>query len=454
MSSNGIGSPPVQLGGLASGLDTTSIVSGLVAAESQPMRLMQQQAADLRAASSDLSSVGTALSQLKTASDALGDVSKVGSFTATSSDTAITTTAQPTAQPGSYQVSVSSLAVEQRTYTASFSDHATALGQTGSFTLQAGTAAAATINVTASDTLDSIASKINGAGVRASASVFFDGTSYRIQVRGLDTGAANKLTFTESGTSLDLNGTGSTPTSGRTAQQATDASATIDGFTVTSSTNQITGAIPGVTLALSRTTTSPATVTIASDPGSLTQKVSAFVTAYNAVINSVHSLAGYGTTKGTDTKLGGDGTLRSITDRLSATLDGQYGSGSTNLLSLVGLTSNRDGTLTLDSSKLTRAFTNDPTSVETLLGRPLNATTGGAMATMSDVIGSLTDPVNGALTLHETEFNDDAKRLDDRAAAEQTRLDAYKTQLQAQFTAMESVYSQNQSLMTQLSKLG
>ena len=99
--------------------------------------------------------------------------------------------------------------------------------------------------------------------------MFYDGSAYRLQVRGLDTGAANAITFSETGTALDLNGTGATASSGKTVQSATDASLTIDGFTVTRPTNQITGVVQGVTLALTSTTSTPATVTVAGDASSL-----------------------------------------------------------------------------------------------------------------------------------------------------------------------------------------
>ena len=444
----------IQIGGLASGLDTNGIVTQLVAAEGQPMALMQKQASLARAASSHLSSLGSTLSTLRSSANALSLTTQVGSFTASSSDSSITPTATASAAAGSYAVQVTATATEQRSYSASFSDHTSALAQTGSFTLQAGAAAPATISVVATDTLDTIAGKINLAGVRAQASVFFDGSQYRLQIRGLDTGVANALTMTETGTTLDLNGSGATPTSGRTAQAAGNASATVDGFTVTSSTNQFSSVIPGVSFVVTKTTSSPATIAVAADTSSFSQKVLAVVGAYNATVNAVHGLAGYGSTKGSDPKLSADRTLRSITDQLSETVTSSYGSGTHNALATIGISSNKDGTLTVDATKLAAAFTSDASGLKTLLGRDLGAVTGGAMATLRDVVDKVTKSVTGSLATRQAQFTSQATRLDERATNEQRRLDSYEKNLRKQFASMETRYSANAALGSQISRMG
>src|SRR5262249_3787663 len=148
------------------------------------------------------------------------------------------------AQPGAYDVNVTKLAKEQRTYSNAFS--ANALNMSGNLDLAVG-GTSKQIAVTASDTLNTIADKINGAGLRVGASVFYDGTNYRLQVRGLDTGAANAVTFGGTGGIGDQLGLN---VAANTKQSAQDAALTVDGFAITSKTNQVTGAIPGVTLAL------------------------------------------------------------------------------------------------------------------------------------------------------------------------------------------------------------
>jgi flagellar hook-associated protein 2 len=446
-------SAAISLSGLASGLDTTSIINGLVAAESAPMQAMQTQQTTINGAVSELSSLGTQLSALSTAAGALSSLSSVGSFTATSSSSAIVATASGATQAGNYQVTVGSLAASQRTYSAAFGSESDALNMSGSFTIQVGSAAATTINVSASDSLDSIAANINATVPGVNASIFYDGSNYRIQINGLNSGAANAITFTESGTSLDLNGTGATPTSGKTVQQATDASVTVDGFTATRPTNQFSGVIPGVTFALTQPTTSPVTIQVAGDPNALNTNVQAVVTAYNQVISSLHSDAGYGTTAANNQNLAGDATLRSIATQLSSTIEGLFGTGSDQTLANVGISLQQDGTLALDTTKLDAAFTQSPTGVENLFARGQFATSGGAMATLSDLANSFAAPTTGLLAVESAGLTAQSTQLTQSIATEQAHITAYQATLQAEFNAMETTYSANQTLLDELNKM-
>ncbi len=447
-------SPTITFGGVGSGIDVEGIITGLVNANKATLNSLNSRSQGFKSAASTLSGVGTTLSNLKAAADALKGLQDVASFTATSSNTAaIVATAAGNAQPGNYAIQVNSLAVEQRTYSAAFASNSDALGQSGPLTINVG-ASSVQIAVNGSDSLASIATKINGAGLRVAASVFYDGAKYRLQVRGLDTGAANAVTFNETGTALDLNGDGSVPDGGKTVQTASDASVTVDGFTVTRPTNQIVGLIPGVTIAVAQKTTSPVSVAIASDPNALAAKINAVVGAYNAAVNQVHNIAGYGSNKPQVAQLAGDSALRTITNNLSQTMaQAQLGQGTIATLSQLGLQQTRDGTLQFDSSKLAAALTQDPTSVEKLLGRASGATTGGAMANLSDLVKNITDSVSGVLTLRSKALTDQAKKLDAQAVAEQTRLDDYTRKLRTQFSAMDTAVAANHALLTQLSRI-
>ena len=244
------------------------------------------------------------------------------------------------------------------------------------------------------------------------------------------------------------------PTGGKTVQQATDADLTIDGFQVKRPTNQITGAVQGVTLALTATTSAPLTVTVAPDSNSLQTRVSAVVSAYNTVISSIHNLAGFGTQKATNKTLAADSSLRTVADKLARTVASQAtGSGSFKTLADIGISSTRDGTLVLDSSKLTAAITKDSGSVTSLLARPQGATTGGLMANLEDVIKSLTVSDTGVLANRMKSFDSQAKTLDTRATAEQNRLDTYASTLRTQLTAMNDSVAKSQQLGASLAFL-
>ncbi len=235
-------------------------------------------------------------------------------------------------------------------------------------------------------------------------------------------------------------------------QGANDASFKIDGFTVTRGTNQVTGVIQGVTLNLKDVTTSPATLTIASDSSAISDKINAVVTAYNAVVNAAHAAAGFGTQKASNPALSGDSAIRMMTDKMSATVLDAYASGQFQTLGTIGITLNRDGTMSFDSSKLSKALATDPSSVQKILSRPSGSLTGGAMATLGDVLDKLTAPASGTITLRQSSLSDQASKLDDQAATEQTRLDAYANSLKKQFSAMETSYAASQQLIAQLQR--
>jgi flagellar hook-associated protein 2 len=425
-------------------MDTEGIVTGLVNASSGALNTLKTRASDNDSAVSTLSSVSSLLATLQKSVDALSNTRDVGAYTASSSSSAIAVSANGTALPGAYNIKVNALAKEQRNYSTTFSSMSDALGQTGTLSLKVGTGTAVNVDVTATDTLDGIAAKINASGQRISASVFNDGTSYRLQVRGLDTGEANTITFGETGVALGL----TAPTS--KVQSAADASLEIDGFTVKRSTNQISGAIQGVTLALTEVTTTPATVRVQNDPAGLQTKVQSVVDSYNAVVNKIHQVAGYGTTKGTNAVLQGDSSLRSVMDRLQGALTTKVGTGAYQLLSSIGLTSNRDGTLKLDSSKLSSALSSDAAGVATLLAGQGSGQ--GVMDIVSDLTKNMTSS-KGTISLRSDSLSARAKSLRDAADRENDRLNRYADALRKQFTAMDTTVAGNNAQMTYISKM-
>ena len=439
----------ISFGGVGSGMDTEGIVSGLVGASSGTLNTLKNRATETNSAVSTLSSISSLLSTLQKSVSALSDSTGVGGYAATSSGTQVAVSASGNAQPGAYNVEVLALAKEQRNYSKTFSSSSTALNQSGTLTIQVGAATGIDVSVNTGDTLDSIAAKINASGARVSASIFNDGTNYRLQVRGLDTGAANAVNFTQGSLDLGLNNTAASK-----VQSAQDASLKIDGFTVTRPTNQVVGAIQGVTLALTQTTTAPVTVRVASDPAALQTKLQAVVDAYNAVMNRIHSSAGYGQIKATNSVLSGDSALRSITQRLgSAVLTNVSGNGKYSTLGSIGLSTTRDGLMSLDAGKLATALQADTAGVTNLLAGSGTNSTSGVMDALSALAKNVTG-TGGTLTTRSEALTNRGKSLTDQANREQDRLDRYAEALRKQFTAMDGTVASNQALITYLQRIG
>ena len=438
-----------SLSGVGSGIDTSSLISGLVNADSGRLTALKNKQTSTNSAISTLSDISSSLGTLQSAVDALSTASGVGSFSGTSSSPSIAISTTGNAQPGAYSMKVTQLAKAQRTYSNTYASASTANGQSGTLSLQVGTGTATDINIAGTDTLDQIAAKINGAGARVSASVFYDGTDYRLQVRGLDTGKDNAITFTQSGLDLGLNVTANT------VQKAQNSIVNIDGFDVQRSTNQVVGAIQGVTLALTATTTEPVDVTVAADSQGLATKIQSIVTAYNSVLSKINTAAGKGSTKAGNSELASDSTLRGITNRLSTALQTISGSGKYNTLGAVGLSLQRDGKLALDTTKLNAAVTADPSAVTALFaGTSTNGTTTtGVMGTLSKAIKAYNQTGTGLLTQHQTDMQNRVKTMTDSVNREQDRLDRYQALLQKQFSAMDTNVTSNNNDMSYLSKL-
>jgi len=436
--------PAITFGGVGSGIDTEKIISGLISASQGPLQQVTTQQAQTQAAISSMSDIGALLSKLKDSLTALDTTQEVGSFKASSNNTAVAVSASGSAKPGSFQIDVTQLATSYKAYSdpLGVTQSNQAMNQSGTLSLAVGDKTA-NIAVAAGDSLDTVIGKINSSGLRVSASSFFDGKEFRMQLRGLDTGKENDVVVTEGGTTFGF--------ANNVKSSGQDAELTIDNFKVTSKSNQVTGVIGGVTLALTaKTTDGAATVTIDNDPDAFAGKLNSLVSSYNAVVNRIHQEAGFGSIKAANPALAGDSSLRSITGRLNDMLTKQVGTGKFQTLRSIGLQLNNDGTLKLDSTALKTALQQDPDAVTKIIAGDDNNVKGVADLMLSVTNDLVSD--KGALTARKDGLATRSKFLDDRAATEQKRLDQMEAQLRKQFTEMDSTVAANNALINSLPK--
>jgi flagellar hook-associated protein 2 len=428
--------PAVTFGGVGSGIDVNSIIDGLIAASQGPVNRIKQQQSDNQAAVSTMSDVGSLLSKLKTAVSGLDQIREVGSFTVTSSSDALAATANGAASGGSFEIEIGHLATAYKAYSNGLGSSSSAgLGQSGTLSLSVG-GKSADITIAAGDSLDAIAQKIGASGLRVSASTLFDGTNYRLQLRALDTGAANEVVVNEAGVSLGF--------ADNNQSHGTDAQFSVDGFQLTSASNQVSGVIGGVTLALSKETTEPATLEVKSDATAFADKLKSFVDAYNGVVNKVHSVSGFGSTKATVSALAGDSALRTITNQLSRNLTQTVGTGKFQTLRSMGLELNNDGTLSIDQAQLEKALAEDPSAV----GRILAGDDADQKGIMDNLTALTTDIVSSKGVLQARKDGLDARNkfLTDQLDTENGRLTRMEEQLRKQFNEMDQLVSQQQAL--------
>ncbi len=434
--------PLFQVGGLASGLDTQSIIQGLTKIEQQPLDALRTQQTDFKTQVSVIGQLVSKITALQTAAATLSTNGVVGAKASTVNND-FTATPGAQTQAGSFQVSVQSLATAAQQRTAGFVPDAdgntTVKGGTLNLTVQG--VAYDPITLTDGMSLGDVAGAIRATGAPVSAVVLNDGTKQYLSVTDLDTG----FTGTDPTSALQIteNSTGTQGQSLGFAQVglgAQNALVTVDGLQFTRQSNTITDAIPGTTLTLKGQTNTTETLSVANDQAQTSLNLQNFVNAYNDIINFISQQQAPppdGTDR--DATLAGNSTLRSLTSDVQSMMTNIVGTGTVRTLADIGLKTNfQDGTLTIDSGRLGTALAANPQAINQIFSDPTNGI-GAAMQTLSD---RYTNVVDGLLTNSTKSLNTRIAQMDTQADQMQTRLDSFTANLNAQFTAMEQIVSQ------------
>ncbi|HET9596465.1 MAG TPA: flagellar filament capping protein FliD [Anaeromyxobacteraceae bacterium] len=448
-------SPSFTAGGLASGLDTNSIIDGLVKLEQQPITLLQDQQTGMKAQVSTLGILASRLSALETAAKALRDGGVLG-VKATSTNAALAVAPGAGAVAGSYTVQVTSLATTAKMRSVGLADGSTL--RAGSLTLKVdgvdySSAEDGSAAITWRDgaSLDEVAARIRASGAPVTATVLFDGRMRYLSVTKRDSGYVADGSQPSDGAdkalavSDDLGQLGMAwlKDGDGNALYPTNAEFTIDGLAFTRRSNTVSDALPGTTLALKSSGGPAENVTLEDDVEATKAKLQTYVTAYNAVAQVVQGQLS--PAPGTDRvgTLAGSGVLRGLQQSLQS-IGGLTvpGLGTVRSLADVGLETNRDGTLSIDDETLSAAIARDATAVNDLFSKA----SGGIAAAVSKVVDTYVDPVDGLLVQAQTSLNGTIKRMDDQVDQMNSRVDAYRASLTAQFAAMERIVSQYKSI--------
>jgi len=411
--------------GLGSGLDINSIVGKLMAVESQPLALLDRKEASLQAKISAYGSLKGALSSFRDSVAVLANASNFRGLSAIAADSSIVTaTATDPAVPASYAIGITQLAQAQSAYSAAIADTSAVIGAGGTTTLQFqfgtitggtltsgrysgasfvqdGSRASGTVTIDAgNNTLAGIRDAINAAHVGVTASIVSDGTaSNRLVLTSTRTGASSSMKISVSGDSAIASLLAQDPAGTQNLSQSVagqDASLTINGMPVSSASNSVSDAVTGVTFTLAKAGTT--NVTVASNTTSAQSAIQGFVKAWNDATGTLKSLTSYDA----DTKQGGlllgDATALRIESALRSALGSSVAGRSSGLtlLSQVGISIQKDGTLSLDNSKLQTALSS---SLDDVAG--LFATAGRASDPLVRFLGAgpLTQPGNHAISV-------------------------------------------------------
>ncbi|WP_308388908.1 flagellar filament capping protein FliD [Acidithiobacillus sp. AMEEHan] len=366
-----------SLSGLVSGIDVQSLITNLSAAYQAPITLLQTQE---QTQQTTLSAWGTLQSSLSSLQSALGSLQNIGSTNNRSATVAnsslASATASANAQQGSYNLSNIVLAQAQSVYSSAFSSVSSGIG-TGTIQIQVGSGAVQNVAINSSnDTLDGIAQAINQANLGVNAGVVYDGTGYRLTLTGQNTGVNQSFSVTVSGATGSLSSLSysSGSSGGMTLSQAAqNAAVDINGLPVTSSTNTISGAIPGVTLNLLQASSGSTSLQISASNTGFVTAVQSFVSAFNKTMGTINQLTAYNAQAGSGGPLLGNAAVNGLRTQLlnlvSNPAVGLSSGASYNSLGSVGLGLTSSGTISLNTGTLQTALSADYQDVVGLFGQ-------------------------------------------------------------------------------------
>lgn len=437
--------------GLGSGLKIDDIVSALVKAQTSAK---QTQITNLTTKSTtQLSATSQLKSALSTFQLALATLNTADSFSglkATSSnEDAVTASTTSSATPGTYTLDVEKLATSSKV-ASQYVGTSDKYGA-GRLTLSQG-GKSYFVTVSAGDSLSTIRDNINklseASGI--SANVVTDSSGSRLVLSSTTTGAGTDISVKTSGDSslgkLAIDGSAAYSSSaGGYLVQAGDAEFKLDGLSMTSANNTLDKAVSGVTFNL--VSTGSSTVTVATNTDDLTTNIQQFVDAYNTLIKAVSSLTDIttttnedGTTSNSVGPLSSDAMTRSLLNSLrNEFVNLSSSSGSLKVLSQLGITSQKDGTLSVDSSQLKKGLATYSGSIQSFftgsdgfLKRMYNAV--DTYAKTDGLLDQQTDSINAtiaSLKKQQTDLDDRTAKLTDILYAKYNAMDSLVAQLNA-----------------------
>jgi flagellar hook-associated protein 2 len=430
--------------GIGSGIDISTLVTSLVNATITPQQtLLQNQQSTGQATISALGSVQSALSSLQTAVQAITTGSALTQLSAQSSNSLIFSASAGTgAVAGSYQVQVQTLA-QANTIQSSAFDSASATVPTGTYSITAG---GSTFNVSidsSNDTLSGLAAAINNSNGGASATIVNGTSGSYLLLSATQTGLANAVSMSSS-----------SPMSFTSVQSASDATGTIAGIAFDSPTNVVSNALSNVALTLTNTSAGATqTLTVSANVQSAATAVQSFVTAYNAALSLITTDTAYTPGSGTSSTTGtagpllGDLAVQSIQHQLQSIVGAGTSSGIYSQLSQIGVTTNSDGTLAIDSGTLSNALQQNPNAVQQLFSGS-NGIGTNMLSMLNQAVGA-----GGSMATEIASLNTQSTAITAKLAQLTSQSTLLTAQYNAEFNAMDTVvqaYKNTASLLTQL----
>ena len=271
--------------GINSNLDTQDIINKMVSLEARSMDLVeakkqieQQKLASFQELKNRLQTFKSVVTTLNTQSRFIVNKSVFSNNSYSDSNKVIDITTTSSASSGTYSLIVNNLATESKLITSGHAETTSSIAS-GTVTIVIGSSASATVTIdSTNNTLDGLRLAVNNLGLDIKASFLNDGDAtnpYRLLVSGTQTGSSGTVTMSTNITS------GSVTMGFETTQTAQDASLSLDGVSITKSSNTVTDVISGAALKLQ--SAGSGTISLSTNTEAITTKVSDFVDEYNDV---------------------------------------------------------------------------------------------------------------------------------------------------------------------------
>ena len=452
------------------GFDVTSTVNQIVTNLQAVETPWKTQLTSLQSKDTVLSSLGTQISTLSTDLQNLTDFSGTMAYkTGSSSDTNVLTlsSASAAAVAGTHTIVVQNLA-----QTSSAASDAVGASDilTGGITFKVGSGAWQTVNVgdgSTASTLSGISAAINNASLGVTASVLTnaDGTQ-RLSLVSKTHGAAGQITIADStnnssspttladSTVADKN----TGLGLATIQDGVNATITVDGVKLTSASNTVTNAIPGVTFQLLSTgnTSSGSTpetvqVVIDNDTTSIETAINTFVNDYNTTIKAINAQEGKDSS-GNPEPLYGTSVLSQLQQGLLSAVSSSFGSNAINSLISLGITANAnaDGTISLNADTLSNALNSNFDQVVSLFQN--TGSFGSVFTSTLEGLGN-SSTSGGAISLALSEDRSQEAMLNDNVSKQEALIATQKAHLTTELNSANQILQAIPQMIQQVNEM-
>ncbi len=430
-------------GGLGSGIDISALVAASMANQTAELQQLQNQQSALTTQQSALNSFNTDLQALSDAVFSLTDpAGPLTSISATSSNPAIlTASAVSGAASGNAAIVVNNLATTSSAYSDAVATSLTPIA-TGTIQIQVGTNTPSTVTIdSTNNTLDGLAQTINEANIGVTASIINDANGARLAIVSDTIGAPGDLTVTPSAGEIGFT----------KAVSGVNASLTVNGIPISSTTNTLTGVIAGETLNLnSADPDTTVTLTTAANVSQQETAINNFVSAYNKIVSDLNTQFQVDSTTNQAGPLQADSTLALAQNQILSTISfAMIGNGNINSLADLGISMNNDGTLSLNTTTLEAALQANPAAVQSFFN---SQTSGGFGNNLYNQINFIADPISGSVSQDMAGLQQSQTALSQQISDFQAQLSVTQQELTTEYDQVDVTLQELPLLLQQINQ--